>query len=109
MKFLIYLILILFLLAVAFTIGTNNNQIVDFDYLIDQGQFRLSNLLGILLSVGFLLGWLLTGIFYIKVRLKLNTAQRKLRKLEKSYEQEVAINRKNELMTNDPMNSSENN
>lgn len=103
MKFLISLIFILFILAIAITIGTNNNQIVDFDYLIDQGQFRLSRLLGILLSVGFILGWILTGFFYVKVRLKLNTVQRKLKKLEKSYEHEVAINRKHALMSHDLM------
>lgn len=104
MKFVISLLLILFILIVSITFGANNDQLVSFNYLIDEGQFRLSTLLALLLGVGFILGWLITGIFYLKIKFRLGVTQRKLKKLEKIHQAETANSRKNELIQKDSIN-----
>lgn len=70
-----------------------------FNYLLAQSEFRLSTLLAILFGSGFVLGWLLTGFFFVKMKLKLTATQRKLKKIQKMYDDEVADRQKNELIT----------
>lgn len=103
MKFIALFLFIVIVFVLAITFGANNNQIVEFNYFINQREFRLSTLLAILLASGFLLGWFTTGIFYITTRLKLTATQRKLKKMEKMYETELATNRRAQLMANDPI------
>ncbi|WP_392565550.1 lipopolysaccharide assembly protein LapA domain-containing protein [Utexia brackfieldae] len=104
MKFIISFLIILFILIIAITFGANNDQLVSFNYLIDEGQFRLSTLLALLLGIGFILGWLITGVFYLKVKFRLGAVQRKLKKLEKIHQTETANSRKSELIQKDTVN-----
>lgn len=97
MKFIIFFLLLIIIFAVSITLGANNDQSVIFNYLIDQTEFRLSTLLAILFGSGFVLGWLLTGIFFLRVKLKLVSVQRKLNKVQKMYDDEVSNRQKNEL------------
>lgn len=101
MKFIALFLLVLIIFAISITFGANNDQIVTFNYLINQHNFRLSTLLALLLGFGFILGWLLTGIFYIAIRFRLNMMQRRLRKIEKLYQNELINNREKELTTDD--------
>ncbi|WP_282744722.1 LapA family protein [Proteus columbae] len=64
------------------TLGTNNDQVVTFNYLIAQGEYRISTLLATLFGGGFILGWIVSGIFYLRVRLSLGRAKRKIKRLE---------------------------
>lgn len=93
MKLVGLLLVILLIFVISITLGANNDQVVTFNYLLAQTECRLSTLLAILLGSGFVLGWLITGLFYLRVRLKLTTTQRKLKKLLKQYDEEVAKNR----------------
>ncbi|WP_392560015.1 LapA family protein [Orbus mooreae] len=99
MKFVILFLLLIVIFAVSITLGANNNQPVMFNYLLAQSEFRLSTLLAILFGSGFVLGWLLTGFFFVKMKLKLTATQRKLKKIQKMYDDEVADRQKNELIT----------
>lgn len=54
---------------VALALGTQNQDIVNFNYLVAQGNMRLSSLLGIFFGTGFILGWLFCGILYFKTRM----------------------------------------
>jgi len=101
MKFIALFLVFLIIFAISITFGANNDQIVTFNYLINQHNFRLSTLLALLLGLGFMLGWFLTGVFYIAIRFRLNVTQRKLRKMEKLYENELVSNRKKKLMADD--------
>ncbi|RKS87713.1 putative membrane protein [Orbus hercynius] len=99
MKFVILFLVLIVIFAISITLGANNNQPVVFNYLLAQTQLRLSTLLAILFGTGFVLGWLLTGIFFVKVKFKLSSAQRKLRKLQKMYDDEIAARQRTELTT----------
>lgn len=101
MKFVILFLLLIVIFAVSITLGANNNQPVVFNYLLAQSEFRLSTLLAILFGTGFVIGWLLTGFFFIRVKLKLASVQRKLKKVQKMYDDEVADRQKNELIAID--------
>ncbi|GLR75035.1 LapA family protein [Aliivibrio sifiae] len=79
MKIVIAVLLIaLFLISLA--VGAQNQIVVNFNYLLAQGDFQLSTLLGIFFATGFGLGWLICGSMYLKASM----TQRRLRKrLEK--------------------------
>lgn len=68
------LLLVLFLISLA--VGAQNQEIVNFNYLLAQGDFQLSTLLGFFFATGFGLGWLICGSMYLKASM----AQRRLRK-----------------------------
>lgn len=59
---------ILFLLTflIALAVGAQNQELVNFNYLIAQGDFQLSVLLGIVFGAGFIIGWLICGLLYLK-------------------------------------------
>ena len=44
---------------------------ITFNYLIAQGEYRISTLLATLFGVGFVLGWIVSGVFTLRVRLSL--------------------------------------
>ena len=57
-------------MLVAVTVGANNDQVITFNYIVAQSQFQLSTLVAILFGLGLILGWFITGFFYIKLKLK---------------------------------------
>ncbi len=63
---------------ISVTLGAHNDQVITFNYLLAQGDFRISTLLATLFGVGFLLGWVICGLFWLRVRVSLANAQRKL-------------------------------
>lgn len=97
MKFVILFLVLVVIFAVSITLGANNDQPVVFNYLLAQNEFRLSTLLAILFGSGFVFGWLLSCFFVIKAKLKLTATQRKLKKVQKMYDDEVADRQKKEL------------
>ena len=82
MKYLLIFLIILAVFVLSVTLGAHNDQTVAFNYLIAQGEYRLSTLLATLFAGGFILGWIICGLFYIRVRLGLVRAERKIRRLE---------------------------
>jgi putative membrane protein len=68
------LLIALFLISLA--VGAQNQIVVNFNYLLAQGDFQLSTLLGIFFATGFGLGWLICGSMYLKASMM----QRRLRK-----------------------------
>ena len=45
-----------------------------------------TTLLAVLFATGFILGWVICGLFYLRVRLSLGRAQRKIKRLELQIE-----------------------
>ncbi|MGO1297553.1 MAG: LapA family protein [Vibrio sp.] len=72
------LILVLFLVALA--MGAQNQAVVTFNYLLAQGQFHLSTLLGSVFLVGFLLAWGMCYGFYFKSKVKIRKLNKQLKK-----------------------------
>ncbi|WP_032115008.1 LapA family protein [Candidatus Arsenophonus nilaparvatae] len=82
MKYFLILLLAVAIFIVSVTLGSSNNQIVTFNYLIAKGDYPISTLLAVLFAVGFLLGWLICGMFYAKTLISLSNARRKIKRLE---------------------------
>ncbi|SFN55122.1 LapA family protein [Xenorhabdus japonica] len=87
MKYFLILLLALVVFVVSVTLGANNNQIVTFNYLIAKGDYPISTLLAALFAVGFILGWSICGIFYLRACVSLRHAKRKIKRLETQMEQ----------------------
>ncbi|EIJ69399.1 MULTISPECIES: LapA family protein [Pasteurellaceae] len=69
-KYIFGFIIIIAILLVAITVGANNDQVITFNYIVAQSELQLSTLVAILFGLGLILGWLITGIFYLKLKLK---------------------------------------
>ncbi|AFH91988.1 TPA: LapA family protein [Providencia stuartii] len=82
MKYFLILLLAVVIFIISITLGSSNNQVITFNYLIAQGDFALSSLLASLFGVGFVLGWLVAGLFYLRAVVSLKNARRKIRRLE---------------------------
>lgn len=82
MKYLFIFLLVLAIFVVSVTLGAQNDQQVTFNFLLAQGDYRVSTLLATLFAAGFIIGWLICGLFWLRVRLQLARAERKIRRLE---------------------------
>ncbi|XKM12522.1 lipopolysaccharide assembly protein LapA domain-containing protein [Orbaceae bacterium ac157xtp] len=98
MKFVILFLLFIVIFAISLTFGANNGQVVNFNFLIAQTEFTLSTLLAIMFGVGLVIGWFSFGLLYFRTKFKLRSANRKLRKLQKRFDEQVA-NHKVETLT----------
>nr|WP_205246416.1 MULTISPECIES: LapA family protein [unclassified Enterobacter] len=74
--------MVLAIFVVSITLGAQNDQVVNFNYLLAQGEYRVSTLLATLFAAGFILGWLICGLFWLRVRVSLARAERKIKRLE---------------------------
>ncbi len=61
MKYLLIFLLVLAIFVISVTLGAQNDQQVTFNYLLAQGEFRISTLLAVLFAAGFAIGWLICG------------------------------------------------
>lgn len=82
MKYLLIFLLVLAIFIISVTLGAHNDQTITFNYLVAQGDFRISTLLATLFATGFVLGWVICGLFYLRQRIALGRAQRKIKRLE---------------------------
>lgn len=82
MKYLLIFLLVLAIFVVSITLGAQNDQVVNFNYLLAQGEYRVSTLLATLFAAGFIIGWLICGLFWLRVRVSLARAERKIKRLE---------------------------
>src|SRR5476651_2259574 len=85
-KYLLIFLMLLVILVISITLGAHNDQVVTFNYLLAQCDYRVSTLLAVLFATGFVLGWVICGLFYLRVRLSLGRAQRKIKRLEQQIE-----------------------
>jgi len=81
-KYLLIFLLVLAIFVISVTLGAQNDQQVTFNYLLAQGEYRVSSLLAVLFAAGFAIGWLVCGLFWLKVRVSLARAERKIKRLE---------------------------
>ena len=82
MKYFLIFLLVLAIFVISVTLGAQNDQVVTFNYLLAQGEFRISTLLAVLFAAGFAIGWLICGLFWLRVRVSLARAERKIKRLE---------------------------
>ncbi|WP_394627108.1 LapA family protein [Escherichia coli] len=72
MKYLLIFLLVLAIFVISVTLGAQNDQQVTFNYLLAQGEYRISTLLAVLFAAGF----------WLRVRVSLARAERKIKRLE---------------------------
>ena len=80
-------VIALFLIALA--LGSQNQTIVNFNYLLAQGDFHLSSLLGIVFISGFALAWLVFGNMHMRSQLKIHRLKKQLNKQSKQVAAET--------------------
>ncbi|MFZ7130452.1 LapA family protein [Avibacterium avium] len=80
-KYIFGFIILLAVVLVAITTGANNDQVITFNYIVAQSELQLSTLVAILFGFGLLLGWFITGFFYLKLKLKNMGLARKVKRL----------------------------
>ena len=76
----ILLVLVVFLVALA--LGAQNQEVVTFNYLLAQGEFHLSWLLGSVFVAGFVIAWIIFGSLHLKSKLAIRRLDRQVKKLE---------------------------
>ncbi|WP_435953967.1 LapA family protein [Dryocola sp. BD626] len=91
MKYLFIFLLVLAIFVVSVTLGAQNDQVVNFNYLLAQGEYRVSTLLATLFAAGFIIGWLICSLFWLRVRLSLARAERKIKRLEQQVTTEPVV------------------
>ncbi|MCG9557448.1 LapA family protein [Vibrio kanaloae] len=74
-------VIALFLIALA--LGSQNQTTVNFNYLLAQGDFHLSSLLGVVFVSGFGLAWLVFGNMHMRSQLKIHRLKKQLNKQSK--------------------------
>ena len=80
-------VIALFLMALA--LGSQNQTMVNFNYLLAQGDFHLSSLLGVVFVSGFALAWLVFGNMHMRSQLKIHRLKKQLNKQSKQVAAET--------------------
>lgn len=69
-KYILGFVIVIAIVLVAITVGANNDKIITFNYIVAESQLQLSTLVAILFGFGLILGWLISGFFYLKLKFK---------------------------------------
>ncbi|EJG0969743.1 lipopolysaccharide assembly protein LapA domain-containing protein [Vibrio parahaemolyticus] len=81
-------VLVLFLVALA--LGSQNQELVTFNYLLAKGEFHLSTLLGVVFVVGFAVAWVIFASIQLKTQLQVRRLKKKLKKYEPAEAEKTA-------------------
>lgn len=80
LKYIFAFILLIALTLLGITVGANNDQIITFNYMIAKSEMKLSTLVAILFGFGVFIGWLISMIFYVKLKIKSLNQGRQLKR-----------------------------
>lgn len=80
LKYIFGFMIVLATIIVAITIGANNDQLITFNYVVAKSELRLSSLVAILFGFGLILGWFITGFFYLKLKLQNMALNRRVKR-----------------------------
>lgn len=86
MKRILALIPLVLVFVLTLALGSQNGQLVQFNYLIAQGEFSLAMLLGFFFAGGFLLGWLVFGLLFLRLKMQNRTLNRIMRRQSRELE-----------------------
>ena len=78
MRTVLALIVLTVVVALALTLGAENQQFIRLNYLLAQDEFRLSTLLVIVFAGGFACASLLFGVLLLRARLSLRRLRKQL-------------------------------
>ncbi|UJF19974.1 lipopolysaccharide assembly protein LapA domain-containing protein [Vibrio sp. SS-MA-C1-2] len=80
------IIILTAIFVIALALGSQNQELVNFNYLFAQGDFQLSTLLGGAFGSGFVLGGILCGLLYLKARYDRRRLSKKVLKQQKEID-----------------------
>jgi putative membrane protein len=79
----IKIVAVIALFFIALALGSQNQTSVNFNYLLAQGDFHLSSLLGVVFVSGFGLAWLVFGNMHMRSQLRIHRLKKQLNKQSK--------------------------
>ncbi|AEY02092.1 hypothetical protein GU3_11685 [Oceanimonas sp. GK1] len=91
MKIVFGLIILAILFAVGLTLGSQNDQLVHVNYLLAQGDYRLSSLLAVVFVAGFLIGWLVFGLVMLRLKMTNKGLNKKVERQQRELEELRAL------------------
>ena len=68
-------------IVLALALGAQNQAVVTFNYLLAQGDFHLSTLLGVVFVTGFVIAWVIFGSLHLKSKMQVRKLNKQLKKL----------------------------
>lgn len=80
MKRILALIILVLVFVAALALGSQNGQMVSFNYLIAQGDFSLASLLGLFFGIGFVIGWAVFALLLLRLKLQNRALGRSVRR-----------------------------
>ncbi|MGL4250844.1 MAG: LapA family protein [Aeromonas sp.] len=86
MKRILALLPLVLVFVLTLALGSQNGQLVQFNYLIAQGEFSLAMLLAFFFAGGFLLGWLVFGLLFLRLKMQNRTLNRTMRRQSRELE-----------------------
>jgi lipopolysaccharide assembly protein A len=90
-KIIFGLVFLAILFAVGLTLGSQNDQLVHVNYLLAQGDYRLSTLLAVVFVSGFVIGWLVFGLVMLRLRMNNSGLRKKVERQHKELEELRAL------------------
>ena len=81
----VYVVLLCLIAAVALTIGISNSSMVEFNVLFLKSELTVSAISSISAVFGFVVATLIWVLVVIKLKLKIASLNRHIKKLEKKY------------------------
>lgn len=82
MKVVLITMIVIVFFTIAMLFNVSNEAMVDLNYLIGNGNFNISYLMGLSFLTGFIICWILVYTMYLKLKLKMTFLRKKIIKLE---------------------------
>lgn len=70
MKLFISVVFLFILLAVAFVFGSQNEQLIELNYIVAKTEISVSQAVSLFTFIGFLIGFVMSSLFSLTRRLK---------------------------------------
>lgn len=87
MKTIIATLVVVLFFAAAMIFSASNTEVVTINYLIAQGTFNISTIIGVAFLTGFLLCWCIFYSLYIGLKFKLKVTTKQLTQAKNAAEQ----------------------
>lgn len=82
MKVVLTTMIVVVCFCIAALFSASNNTMVELNYLIGNGSFNISYLIGLGFVTGFVICWIIFYSMYLQLKLKLSLQRKKIIKLE---------------------------
>ncbi len=82
MKVVLITMVVIVFFTISMLFSVSNEAMVDLNYLIGTGNFKISYLIGLSFLSGFIICWILVYTMHLKLKLKMSFLRKKINKLE---------------------------